>query len=298
MAARLLTFDRARFLRPIRLRMRKFFLIAICALPLLAAAAPQQPPISPNEMVHRAIDAYMSDDARQGGYNYSQREDVRILDSSGNIKRQDLRTFNIAFIEGSPYRRLLQRDDKPLPAGEEREQEQNFRRGIEERRGENADQRRARIAEWERKRQERRGDMREVPNAFDFRVAGQDVIDGVPVWILEGLPRPGYKPQCKSAGYFNKIKGRIWITKSDYRVVKLEAETLDTICIGAFFLRIAQGGHIAVDFSRIADGIWAPSHASIVGSARILLIKGYRLDADYTFSNYTRARQFSTTALN
>lgn len=271
--------------------MRKF-LAALCALPMLTAAAPQvTAPITATEMVRRALAAYAHDDAAQPQYNYSQREDVRILDGSGNVKRHELRTFDILQVEGSPYRRLVMRNDQPLPAEEEKQQEESLRRGIEERRDETAEQRRARIAEWRRKRDERQGDMNEVPNAFDFKVVGEDVLAGSPVWIVEGTPRPGYKPHCKSASYFSKIKGRIWITKNDYHAVKIDAETLDTITIGAFLVRIAQGGHLGVDFERIGSGAWMPMHATINGSARIFFIKGYRLDADYRFSDYKRAER-------
>lgn len=267
--------------------MHKFVTAALCTLPFLYAAAPQtNPPISGKEMVRRALDAYAHDDGAQRQYEYRQRQDVRLLDDSGKIKHRDLRTFQMTQIDGSPYKRLLLRNDQPLPPDEEKQQATSFVQNVTERRGENPEQRRQRIAEWERKRQERLGDMHEVPNAFDFRVVGENSLGGIPVWIVEGTPRPGYKPHCKSAAYFSKLKGRIWITKNDYRAVKIDAETLDTISIGAFLIRIAQGGRMTVDFSRIAANTWMPSHANITGSARIFLIKGYRLDADYSFSDY------------
>jgi hypothetical protein len=270
------------------------FSIAVFALPLLAASAP--PEITPAQMVRRALDAYSRGEAAQREYSYCQRDDVRILDGSGGLKHHDLRTFDVIMVDGSPYRRLVKRNDQALPPDEEKEQQEDFRRGIDQRHNETPEQRRQRIAEWDHKRQERQGDMNEVPNAFDFRLVGEETISGVPVWVIEGTPHPGYKPKSKSAGYFLKMRGRIWLTKEDYHVVKVDAVTLDAISIGAFLLRIAQGGHVGIEFSHMGNGLWLPKHASISGSARILLIKGYRLDADYTFSDYRRVDRVPTVA--
>jgi hypothetical protein len=227
----------------------------------------------------------------QRQYTYLQREDVHMLDGSGNLKRRDLHTYDVTLLEGSRYRRLVKRNDQPLPPDEEKQQQANLQRSIDERRKETPEQRRQRIAEWERKRQERQKDIDEVPDAFDLLLAGEDVVGGVPVWIIDGTPHPGYKPKSKTAGYFTKMKGRIWIAKSDYHAVKIDAVTMDTISIGAFLIRFAQGGHIAVEFARVNNEVWMPKHVVLTGSARVLLVKGYHLDADFTFSDY---KKFST----
>jgi hypothetical protein len=119
-------------------------------------------------------------------------------------------------------------------------------------------------------------------------LAGEDVIDGVPVWIVDGVPRAGYKPKSKTAGYFTKMKGRIWIAKSDFHAVKIDATTMDTIAIGAFLIRFAKGGHVGVEFSRVNNEVWMPKHVVLTGSARVLLVKGYHVDADFTFSDYKK----------
>ena len=262
----------------------KLFLAAFCTLPLLAG--PQSGP-DPRELVKRALNAYSMDEGTQRQYTYEQRDDVRVMDGSGNLKRHELKTYDVSLIEGSPYKRLVKRDDHSLSPEEEKQQQDALNYNLDVRHRETPDQRRVRIAEFERKRQDRRGDLDEVPNAFDFKLVGEDVIDGVPAWIVEGTPRPNYRAKCKSAAYFAKLKGRIWISKADNHVMKIDALTLDTISIGAFVLRIAQGGHIAIDFGRVSDA-WLPKHVALTGSARLLFIKGYQLNADYSFTNYKK----------
>jgi hypothetical protein len=264
--------------------MRQLLIAACCALPLFAAD-------DPKEMVRRALALYAHDDAAERQYTYLQRDDIRMLDGAGKLKKRDLQTYDITLLEGSRYRRLVKRNDLPLPANDEKQQQDNLQRSISDRRKETPEQRRQRLAEWERKRQERMNDLKEVPDAFDFRLVGDDVIDGVPVWVVEGTPHPGYKPKTKSASYFVKMQGRMWLAKSDYHEVKIDAVTLETISIGAFLIRFAKGGHINVEFSRVNNEVWMPKHVSLTGSARLLLVKGYHLDADFTFFDY---KKFST----
>jgi hypothetical protein len=71
-------------------------------------------------------------------------------------------------------------------------------------------------------------------------------------------------------------------------VVKIEAETIDTIAIGAFLVRFQKGAHIGVQYARVNDEVWLPKHVGLTGAAKFLLVKGMRIDADIAFSNYKK----------
>jgi len=43
-----------------------------------------------------------------------------------------------------------------------------------------------------------------------------------------------------------------------------------------------------VEFSRVNNEVWLPKHVVVAGSARVLLVKGYHVDADFTFSDYKK----------
>lgn len=261
--------------------MRTLILAACCTLSLAAAD-------DPKEIVRRALQRNAHNDEVSRQYTYLLRHDVRTLDAAGKLKHRDLQTLDITVLEGSPYHRLVQRDDKPLPPAEEKQQQEQLKSSIEQRRKETPAQRQQRIAEYDRKRLRERENLKEVPDAFDFRLAGEEEIDGVPVWVIDGTPRAGFKPKSREAGFFPRIKGRIWVAKSDYQPVKIALETLDTISIGAFLVRLAKGGAIGVEFTRVNDEVWLPKHVDITASARLFLIKGLHLAVDYTFSDYKK----------
>ena len=63
--------------------------------------------------------------------------------------------------------------------------------------------------------------MAAMPNNATKPMA-EDTLNGVPVWVIDGMPHPGYKPKSSLAGYFTKIKGRCWIAKDSPHIVKIE----------------------------------------------------------------------------
>jgi hypothetical protein len=242
----------------------------------------------PKEIVRRALQVNGHNDEIARSYTFLSRQEIRAMDGGGNVRHRESKTWDVTLLEGSPYRRLIQRDDKPLPPKEESQQQANLQRSIEERRKETPEQRQARLADWDRHRKAQLDDMKEVPDAFDLRLVGEEQVDGMPAWVIEGTPHPGYKPHSKTSQYFSKMKGRIWVAKSDYQPVKIEAETVDTISIGAFLLRLHTGAHVKVEYARVNNEVWLPKYVRLAGTARVLLVKGMRVDMDYSFSKYKK----------
>src|SRR5947199_7772584 len=136
--------------------------------------------------------------------------------------------------------------------------------------------RQRRIQEWDRRQKKQREPLKEVPDAFNLKLAGDDTIDGVAAWVIEATPKPVYRPHSNATQYFPKVKGRLWITKQEYEVVKIDIESLDTISFGGFLIRMAKGSHIFVEAARVNNEVWLPKSAILKGSVRIALIKVLR----------------------
>src|SRR6185436_11908176 len=81
--------------------------------PLLAAQ-------DAREIMRRAIELERQNRDNWVNYSYTERQWQRELDGSGNLKKETLRTFDVFIIDGSPYRRLIARNDKPLSAEEDK----------------------------------------------------------------------------------------------------------------------------------------------------------------------------------
>ncbi len=188
------------------------------SLALLAGAGWAE---TPREIVQRAISADRSNLTRIRDFTYRQRSYERQYDGNGKVKTTSVKTWEISFVEGSPYRKLVARDDKPLSADEQKFEEDRMRYMAEQRRKESKADHDKRVAEWERRIQKQHEPEMEIPDAFNFTLAGTQTVDGSEAYIVDATPKPGYKPKSSSTSYLSKMKARFWIATKDYQWLKM-----------------------------------------------------------------------------
>jgi hypothetical protein len=259
-------------------------LAAIPLLPSLLYAQTQ----TASDIARRASELDRRNTEISRNYTYLQREEQRELDGSGRVKKIESTTVDVTILEGSPYRRTVARDDRPLSAKEQLQEEAKLQKSIVDRRRETKEQRERRIAEWERKQEKQREPIRELTDAFDFTIAGEASLNGGDTWVIDALPKAGYRPKGQATSFFPKVKMRLWIEKGGYHWVKLDMETLDTISFGGFLIRMAKGSHLTVENTRINNEVWLPKSAVLRGALRIALVKKLGGEINFTFSDYKK----------
>lgn len=257
-------------------------------LPLLFVLAAPAGAQDARAIVLRAIDAERHNQDAVLAYSYTQRQETRSVDGAGKVKSSHSRTSEVLQLEGSPYRRPVAVDDRPLAPRDQRNEDDRLRFTTGQRRRESPPEREQRLADAHRREERRRAPLKEVPDAFDFRLAGEETIDGLPVHVIDAAPRPGYKPKQSSAQFLPKVKARFWITKGDDHWARIELETLDTISFGGILLRLGKGGRLVVQQAPTAQGDWLPRHVLLRASARVLLLYGMRQEIEFTFSGYSK----------
>jgi hypothetical protein len=256
-------------------------LTLILCLPALVAAQDAA------GIMRRALAEDSASAALARNYTYIEHQELRTRDGA-TVKVRDSNTYDVTLLEGSPYRRLVAHDGKPLDAKEQAKEEERLRRSIEDRRHETEAQKQQRIADWRRKEEKQHEPLHEIPDAFSLRMAPDENIEGQEDYVIEGTPKPGYKPKTKTAFFLPKVKGRFWITKQGFQAVKIEFETLDTISWGGIVARVSKGTHVRVELTRVNNEVWLPKRILVAGSARVMLVKGYTGELDLTYSGFKK----------
>jgi hypothetical protein len=261
------------------------------------SAPPARPAEDPKEIVRQALRNDTRNRELERSYTYTLREQTRKLDSGNAVKSTESKTWEVIPLAGGPpFRRLIERDDRPLSPKEEQEQaaarkkqEDERRKRQELRERETPEQRQKRVDTRERNKQRNQEQVDDIVNGFDLRLVGEEQIDGMPVWVIEGEPHKGYKFHTKMAATFaSKMKGRIWVTKDGCQAVRVDAETIDTITFGGFLARINKGTRIHVEYTYVNGEVWLPKRETFTASARLLLLKGFHEEGDSTFTNYKK----------
>jgi hypothetical protein len=143
-----------------------------------------------------------------------------------------------------------------------------------------------RMAEFLRRRERFQRSVQEIPDAFDFRLVGEETIRSRPVYVIEAVPHPGYQPVDRYSKLFTQVKARLWIDKADFRWAKIEAELLDTMSFGWILLRIHSGSRVVITQMRQADGAWLPERTWYRVSLRVGLIKLSREESETIYGRY------------
>jgi hypothetical protein len=138
------------------------------------------------------------------------------------------------------------------------------------------------------RRRKEREFLREITDAYDFRIVGDAQVDGHAAWVIAGTPKAGYHARGRDAKSLLKIRGKLWVDKSTYQWVRLEAETTETIAFGLFLARLNPGASLVFEQVRAADNLWLPKRMYMKGAGRIGLIKRIAMEQELTWSNYRK----------
>jgi hypothetical protein len=242
---------------------------------------------NPREIVRSWVEAEQRNQKLSRNYTFIERADTRRWSGDGTLKRAELRTYDITLTEGSPYRRLIAIDDKPLPPDMERREQEKLRASIEERARETPAQRTKRIAEWEKRRQRQGAFLDEVLDAMDFRLAGEQDLRGRKAWVIEATPHPGYDAKSRETKFLTKLRGRVWIDQQDRIAARIEAEVIDDVTFGVFLAKVNKGARFDLDQTRVNDEVWLPSHVTGSLSARIVWMR-LRETFEYTYRDFRK----------
>ncbi len=248
-----------------------------------AGVSAQEKP-DPREIVRKSVDIDQSEWKKAKDYTYVEHEEER---HGGKSTSKD---FEVTTLYGHEFRRMIARDGKALSADDLAKEQRKYDKEVAERANESEGKRLKREAEAEKRRQEQRAFAREIPDAFDFSLSGEEKVDGRDTWVISATPRRGYQPKDDRAKALPKIKGKVWIGKEDYAWVKAQVEVIQTFRWGLFLASLNPGTIVNFAQMRVKGEVWLPKQVSVKLDAR-LVFKKFEGDYSTTFSNY---RKFQT----
>ncbi len=266
------------------------FLILSVVVVAQSAQGPTSPneTVDPKEVIRKALDVDTRNFALARNYTYEEKRETRTLDKHGSPKHQETETYDLTILYDEPYSRLIQKNEKPLSEKDEKKEKEKLDKFIAKHQNESEREKQKRLAKQEKDRREERAFAADIINAYDFRLAGQEQIDGRDIYVIEANPRKDFHPTQPHADVLPKLRGKLWIDQKDYDWVKIEAENIDTISWGLFLARIHKGSHFVFEQTRVNDEIWLPKRVSVNASARFALLLNGVFDFESTYSKYKK----------
>jgi hypothetical protein len=242
----------------------------------------------PREIVRKSIELDQTNWVRMKDYTWTAREITRHRDPAGKQTSVDSEAWDTVILYGRPYHKTTERHGKPLSAEEQKKEQAKIDRAMAKLEREAPQERQIHLADYEKEREKNRAFLREIPDAFDFRLEGEEKIDGRDAWVIHAAPKPGFQAKHGDAQAFKKIDGKIWIDKTEFQWVRVEASTIDTISWGLCLARLDTGAKLLFEQTRVNEEVWLPKRELISGSGRYVLLKRVSEEQETTWNNYRK----------
>ena len=233
------------------------------------------------EIAARSVAAMERSWEARDHYTYTERDDDRRLDSMGQVKSENVDFTKMLLVNGARFDQLTEHNGQPPSAAEQKKINEDLDKLKHETPAEQA----ARL----RKDQDNRAFLHDVLGGFDFRLVGEDVVEGRPAYVLQATPIPGYRGQGKYGKVFNKVEGKIWVDKQNFGWMKVDGEITQSFSMGLFIARVQSGSHVILEQTSVGDSFWVPKRVEVIASATIFFFKTLDIDRILTYSDYRSA---------
>ena len=263
---------------------RRFTLLttAICLLPCAAPAAQPDIPV----LIRDSVAATQRNFREADKYAFTERDVEQKLNGKGSQKSKVVKTYQVTMIDGSPYNRLVKINDQPLSPEQARGEEQKMDAERRRRLSESRSARAKRIDKYHREHQQDQAMLKEMADAFVFKPAGEEMVNGRAAFILDATPKPGYVPKTRDTKVLTGMRGRLWIDKTDKQWVKVEAEVIRPVSFYAV-ATVGPGTKFVFEQAPVEPGIWQPSHFAVRVNSTVLWVARNSAE-DERYTNYRR----------
>jgi hypothetical protein len=245
------------------------------------------------ELTRIVLQNHRDNNRKQRDYTYIDREVVHKLDGKGRVQSTETKTYEIMELYGDQVRRLMEKDDKPLDVKEAAREEERIQKLADRRKNETEDEKRKRQEEKEKARQKWLEIFSEVPDAYNFRLVGSEVLNGRDTWVIDGEPRPDFHARSRDSEALSRLHGRLWVDKAEMQLAKMDIEIIDTVSFGWVLVRFHKGTRFVYEQARVNDEVWLPQHYEAKVDARIALFKGDNEQDAGTYRDYKKFRTSS-----
>jgi hypothetical protein len=234
--------------------------------------------LTPVEIVQRAADREAANQQARREYTY--RETLW----SKAAKQTTFEAHDIFSIAGKEYRKLVEKDGKPLPADRAAKEQARFDKEVEKARKESPEKLQKRAEEERRKDREFRD---EVARSFEFTLVGEEDVSGRPCYRVHAEPRKDYRAKG-DAKVLSKLRGDIWIDKTAFHWTKVDLESVDSISGMGGLVRLAKGTHMVATRTFVNGEVWFPDKVVVKATAKALLFISAAVDVQARYSHFKK----------
>jgi hypothetical protein len=249
----------------------------LIALPLLGAD-------DANELIKRLIAADKRNWERASQYTYIRQADYFEPQKNGPPKKDRSETYEVIFVEGESYQKLVARNDRPLDPKEQAKIEKNMQRTAEERRK----QRRSGLLH----RTVTLASYNDLLTLFENRFLPDEEVRGHKTSVVLCSPKPGHVPANSHEKDALSFEQKLWIDQAEGQLVR----SIFTV-VGSHAM-LMPGSTITSEFDKINGDVWLEVSSVIDGHLQFAKFIKPAVRTEYTHSKFQKFDVQSTITID
>ena len=224
-------------------------------------------------------------------YAGTETEEETEYDGNGKVKKREARESTFFYLNGNEITTLVKKDGKPLDEKEQEKENEKVRKRIEEHQKRQA----KKEAKEEKAKEQGKNEDKDEPGIEVFLRACQFVnprrerFRGQDVLVFDFEPNPEFKPHKLAEKIIQKLAGVVWVDEKAHDVARLEAYFVsDARIAGGLLANVQKGTSFVFEQAFINNEVWLPTYMEAHLGARVLLVKGFKVNVVTRYSDYRR----------
>jgi hypothetical protein len=225
-------------------------------------------------------------------YTGTRTEEETEYDGSGRVRKVETEQYTFFYLDGEEVSTLVQKAGKPLSEAEQKKENEKTKKRIEE-----LQKHEAKKEAKEKKDEERGKDAKNNGDpgievflrASRFANPRRERFRGRDVLVFDFEPNPEFKPHKLEEQVVQKLAGVVWIDEKALNVARLEAYFVgDMKVAGGLLANLQKGTSFVFEQSFINNEVWLPTYAEAHVGVRVLMLKGFKVNAVTRYSDYQK----------
>lgn len=207
------------------------------------------------------------------GYTYHLKRTLAEVVKGGKLNTKEVEEYDIIYKNGSPLRKLVSKNGKPLNAKDA--EEQKYEPVRRQPNGPAAIIEANKIAE-------------DVLRIMNLKLVRREMVGNRPAIVVEFSPRTNVKPlTTRGKELFSRIEGKAWVDEMDHVVSRITWRFLEGSG-GNPMLRAEKGGDVTQEWLKFRDEVWLPAYSERHSTLRFFFGKRISVLRKDEYSEYKK----------
>jgi hypothetical protein len=229
-------------------------------------------------------------------------EEETEFEKDGKVKKTEVSEYTFFYLNGDEISTLVKKDGKPLSDEEQKKENEKTQKRIEEiqkREAKKEAQDEKAKEEGKKDKDDDDVDIETFLRACQFVNPRRERFRGQDVLVFDFEPNPEFQPHKMVERIVHELAGVIWVDERAHEVARLEAYFVgDFRVAGGLLANLQKGTSFVFEQSYFNNEVWLPAYEEAHVGVRVLLMKGFNVNATTRYSDYKRFNVQTLSTIN